>query len=338
MDQTKTEEMQNTPDLDRIMEDGRPEFAGAAEPPADDPGPVIIGGPGQTPEPPAAATPAVAPPDPAGKGPDAPRGDYRFKTLEEADKSYRLLQSEKTKADLRIKALEEARLAEKNAVKKAAAAEAEDQQFTTFATARNKQALEEINALEPDDPDYTEKAAACWTRANLAVRRWVPSADTAPRAEGMPAPGSTGTPAEGDETGETLAASTFTTREFVEGVLEQAALGIPKGDPLFWSYAEQSPSVNEDGTEIPMKDQIWWAVERTLNYRRSIANPAAPTPPANPPVAEATGLPPAPPPNPSPAVPMGRSGAFRPPGGGEPLRGPVSLAETLDSVMEMRRL
>jgi hypothetical protein len=377
MDQTKTEEMQNTPDLDRIMEDGRPAFAGSAEPPADDSGPVIIGHPGQgtppaaeaEPKPPAkpapaaaqpptdtraaadaspaSPQPAVAPQEPVGKGPEAPRGDYRFKTLEEADKSYRLLQSEKTKADLRIRAMEEERTAKKDADARTAAVEAEDQQFTTFATERNKQALEEINALEPDDPDYTAKAAGCWTRANLAIRRWKPaasagaaaSAETTPRADGLAALGSSGKPAVGDRAGEAPAAdATFTTKEFIEGVLEQAALGIPKDDPLFWSFAEQSPSVNEDGTQKEMKDQIWWAVERTLNYRRSIANPDAPAATANPPVAEATGLPPASPAATPPAVPMGRSGAFRPSGGSEPLKGPVSLAETLDSVMEMRRL
>lgn len=348
MDQIKTEGKQNPPDLDRIMEEGRPAFAGSAEPPADEPGPVMIGGPGQEPAPPVAETPApapqpaVAPSEPAGKGDEPPRGDYRFKTLEDADKSYRHLQSEKTKADLRIKALEEERAAAKTADAKKAAAEAEDQQFTTFATERNKQALEEINALEPDDPDYTAKAAGCWTRANLAIRRWKPQdqEDSPAHADGLPVSKPTREDPKPDQESEkTQVDATFTTKEFVEGVLENAALGIPKDDPLFWSFAEQSPSVNEDGTPKDMKDQIWWAVERTLNYRRSSASDAAPAAPVNTPDAPAPGSPPASPEHPAPVVPiMGRSGAFRPSSGGDAVRGPVSLAETLDSVMEMRRL
>jgi|GEM_PF-2407629 hypothetical protein len=358
MEKNKAEEMQNTPDLDRIMQDGRAVFAGAAEPESDATGPVIVGHPGETPGtpeadpaenpaaaakpaevPPAAPQPAVAPPEPDGKGKEPPRGDYRFKTLEDADKSYRLLQAEKTKAEQRLKALEAERESIRTEQRRREAAATEDRKFLEFATERNKQALAEINDLNPDDPAYTDKAAECWARANLEIRRFSAAPGQNTPGEGFAAPAPAAAPGSPTAPAEETSPSGFlTTRTFVESVLEGANLGIPKDDPLFWAFAEQSPAVNEDGTPIPMKDQIWWAVDRTLNYRRESANPAAPASPATPPAAQATGSPPAPPAGPGAAQPMGRSGAFRPAGGGSAPAGPVSLAETLDSVMEMRRL
>lgn len=365
MDKVKTEEKQITPDLDRIMQDGRPVFPGAAEPAADEPGPVIIGHPGQEapmaaeaepeqPAKPASAAPppsgetpaagaspetpppAVAPPEPDGKGKEPPRGDYRFKTLVDADKAYRLLQGEKTRVELRLKTVETELDGAKAERERSAAAEAADKDFLEKATERNKQALAEINDLNPDDPEYTTQAAECWARANLDIRRLESAAKTSP-------PGKAGKPSPGDETGappagETPDDATLVTRTFVGDVLEGANLGIPKDDPLFWTFAEKSPSVNEDGTPIPMKDQIWWAVERTLNYRRANAPPGSPAELKRTPVSEEPGSPPAPPAGPVVTTPMGRSGAFRHPGGDDAVKAPVSLADTLDSVMEMRRL
>jgi len=351
MEQKETEGKQTTPDLDRIMQDGRPAFVGAVEPEADATGPVPIGHniqnaqeptaeptakdeeavtPAEPPTP--AMQPAVTPPEPDGKGKEAPHGDYRFKTLEDADKSYRLLQAQKTKADQKLKALEAEKRALQDEQRRKEAEQAEDQTFLEFTTERNKKALAEINDLNPDDPEYTAQAAACWARAHLDVRRWkspkIPDAGNAEAGEFKP-PAADIAPEE-DAAAEATAAEGFlATRDFVESVLEGANLGIPKGDPLFWSFAEQSPSVHEDGTPIPLKDQIWWAVQRTLNYHRDMKTP---------PAAEASGLPPAPPTSPPAVQPMGRSGAFRPGGGNAGPTGPVSLAEAVESVMEMRRL
>ncbi|MEI8191874.1 MAG: hypothetical protein WCI75_19345, partial [candidate division NC10 bacterium] len=344
-----------------IMQEGRPTFPGVVEPAADATGPVIIGHPGQDapaatppaassaapatqPTPPAAPQPAVAPQEPDGKGKEPPRGDYRFKTLEDADKSYRLLQSEKTRTEQKLRALEAEREGTKAKEQRKAAEVEEDKNFLEFATDRNKQALTEINDLNPDDPEYTDKASACWARANLEIRRWNPAASaSAASSDGTPA-GERLPPADGESAGAGPAGNSptpdviLTTKSFVESVLEGANLGIPKDDPLFWAFAEQSPSVNEDGTPIPMKDQIWHAVERTLNYRRSLVNTSAKPAPENIPAPSGTGSPPASPTGPAGAMPMGRSAAFRPAGGGPAATGPVSLADTLDSVMEMRRL
>jgi hypothetical protein len=230
----------------------------------------------------------------------------------------------------------------KAAEQRKAATEENDKKFLEYATARNKQALAEINGLNPDDPEFTDKAAQCWARANLEIRRWEPAAAATPPGA---APAGEFAPRSSEEKPDGKAAddepatdAILTTKSFIESVLEGASLGIPKDDPLFWTFAEKSPAVNADGTPIPLKDQIWWAVDRTLTYRRGAAMPAAPAAPVNSPVIPSTGSPPAPPAGPGAAMPMGRSGAFRPAGGGPASSGPVSLAETLDSVMEMRRL
>lgn len=354
MEKNQTEEKQNTPDLDRLMQDGRPVFPGTAEPAgADVMGPVIIGQPGQdtppeTPPPAAPGAqegppkPAVAPLEPAGKGEAPPRGDYRFKTLEEADKSYRLLQGEKTRVELKLKTLETEADVVKSETRRKVEAEAEDVQFMGFATQRNKQALEEINDLNPDDPEYTGKAASCWARANAEIRKWKPEAAAA-SSQTPPAGGFTPRPDGGEEEGATLAdqglspQAVLTTKVFIEDVLSGADLGIPKDDPTFWSYAEQSPAVAEDGTPIPLKDQIWWAVERTLLDRRRSA-PAPSAKETETPAAARAGSPPASPSGPTPAMPMGRSAASPPPGGNAAQAGPMSLSEAVDYSLGMRRL
>jgi len=335
----KPEEMQTTPDLDRMMTDGRPVFTGAAEPdesaslgPAAVMGPQAAETPAQNAEPPAAAPaekPAVAPEKPKPAEETPPAGDYRFKSHEEAEKAYRLLQGKTTKAEQRLKTLEQQIEEDKRRRRDAIATEDSDRQYMEFATERNAKALGEINDLDPEDPEYQKKAAACWARAHLDIRRFQPKAPEIPEdLQGLPAATETTPP-------EPPAEAAVSTRRFVETVLEGSKIGISKDDPLFWAYAEQSPSVDKAGKPLPLKDQIWWAVQKTLDYRRRSAGPAS------------GGTPPGPPPGrtfaPSPAgpaaggQPMGRSGAFRP-AASQPQASPVSLADAVKNALEMRRL
>jgi len=345
-DVQKQEGMQTTPDLDRIMTDGRPVFTGTAEPDGSASlGPAAVMEP-QAAEPPAqkaeqpdaasAEKPAVAPDkaQPAEETP--PAGDYRFKSHNEAEKAYRLLQSKTTKAEQRLKMLEQQIEEDKRRKREAIATEDAERQYMEFATERNAQALGEINDLDPEDPEYQKKAAACWARAHLDVRRFQPKAPDLPEElRGSPAApaasaGET-TPQEPSQEG------AIHTRKFVETVLEGSKIGISKDDPLFWAYAEQSPSVDATGRQLPLKDQIWWAVQKTLDYRRRSAGTAS------------GGTPPGPPgrtfaPSPSPAFPpaagsqpMGRSGAVRPAAFQQPVS-PASLDDAVSHALEMRRL
>ena len=340
----KPEEMQTTPDLDRMMTDGRPVFTGTAEPDGSAvSGPAAVMEP-QAAEPPApksdppaapAEKPAVAPEKPKPAEETPPAGDYRFRSHEAAEKAYRLLQSKTTKVEQRLKTLEQGIEEEKRKKRDAITTEAADRQYMEFATGRNEQALNEINDLDPDDPEYQQKAAACWARAHLDIRRFQPKAPELPEdLQGLPA-GPAAAP--GTPSPEPSSDATITTRKFVETVLEGSKIGIAKDDPLFWAYAEQSPSADAAGKPLPLKDQIWWAVQKTLDYRRRSAGTASGGTPPGPPGRTFAPSPAGPAPAAPGGQPMGRSGAFRPTASPQPAS-PVSLADAVIHALEMRRL
>ncbi|MDD4339214.1 MAG: hypothetical protein PHV00_05990 [Syntrophales bacterium] len=345
-----TTERQTTPDLDRVMTDGRAPFDGAAGAP-DAPEPIVgpaaeadllVGAPGDdltpppdpatppvagTPEPPAAPQ-TPTPPTP----PTPPAETLRFTSHEEAERGYKHLQREKTLSDQRALALEEELRRIKADEQLAQAREAEERSFTDFAQARNEQALKEIDEIDPDDPDYRKKAAAAWASANRDIRFWqsnpaerrtqaappaVPPA-AAPPAAAPPAPAPPADP---------LSAPA---KEAARAVVNErlSAAGIPPDDRLFWLIAQHAPTTDPQGQPIDFEQQIAWALAETKTYRDTLL--AAPGDAA---AAEAERK----------AreaqerdLPLGRSAAT-PPAAETPTR-PVSMTDAITFAQERRRL
>lgn len=196
----------------------------------------------------------------------------RFKSHEEAEKGYREVQGKATKAEQRAADLEKENLAlkeardQEKAEKELKAAQAVSRtKVLEFGKARKKKALEAIDALDPDDPEYRDKAADLLTQADIDIyenyRQNQQATPAKPPGEKKPA--GEEAPAvkakDGEEPDEKAQA-----REHLLGKVKNA--GLAADDELFWLFAVQSPSVDEEGKRIEFDRQIEWALERTKNY------------------------------------------------------------------------
>lgn len=328
---------QTTPDLDQALMDGLSVFDGApVNADTDEPagqgeaGPAAGEHPGGESTPPpdgreATNDPAAMPADQAEAMPKP-----RFKSHAEAEEGYRHLQREKTIADQRAKVLEAELLQIKNAEKRRQEESQEDEEFEAYATQRHMQALADIDALDPDDPDYKKKVAAAWARSQRDIRRW--QSVGADKNTGAGAPGETAIathPAPGAE-GKGVAAAAddvARVRSYANEFIVRE--GLPADDPLFWTFAASAPATDEKGKELPLDDQIRWAISQTKNYHATILGAERRRQEE---AATARGRDAA-----LRAMPLGRSAAERPPAGSEPAT-PISLADALDSALEQRRL
>lgn len=337
-------EQQTTPDLDTALMEGLDVFDGAPVDAAEgEPAATVASSPAAektTPEPgqaPTVATPLQGTAAERTPGGPAATPSARFKSHDEAEEGYRHLQREKTAAEARAKVLEAELLQIKNAERRREDETREDEEFLDFATQRHLQALADIDALDPDAPDYRKQVAACWAKSQRDIRRWqgagAPSGTerqapgepettrgAQPQAQTGQAPGAAGLPPDGDDG---VARVRAYANEFI--VRE----GLPENDPLFWVFAANAPTNDDKGQPLPLDDQIRWAMGQTRNYHASIlaANRQHQETEAAARAREAAER----------SMPLGRSGAAPPAPSGEPER-PLSLSDALDSAMEQRRL
>jgi hypothetical protein len=243
---------QTTPvtDLDVVMREGMDVFAGDPAPrePEVKDEEIISAGPAPGAEQGKATEEAAAG---KGAGPGVePQKDFRFKTQEEAESSYKLLQAEKTKAELRAKAVEEELIAMKAVTEQKQNKETADNAFVEFAATRRQKELDEIDALDPDDPDYRIKVARCRATADRDIRDYQLPVHPAPA---VPAP------IEKEDTGDYK-----TSASYVESIITKE--GLTDRDPLFWHFAQSTPSTDKQGNVLTLDDQIGWALQERTNY------------------------------------------------------------------------
>lgn len=276
------EEMQTTPDLDQAMREGQPTFDGG------DPGnvvaaPLIPGTPGpedKTDEEAAAKAEEEKKEEvPAGKK-DAPKDEtpeeiaartkkedtppetgFRFKDHPEAEKGYRELQGKATRAEQRAKTAEVELDRVKNAEKIKAEAVATRATIVEFASTRRAQALDDIDALDPEDKEYRKKAANLLSQADIDIYDHYQAGRTQPAA--APAATTETASGEGDAAVETEKVTKYVQEKIV-------AEGFDANDPLFWQYAGHAPIADEKGKPTSIDTQIQWAVSQTKQYHDSI--------------------------------------------------------------------
>ncbi|MFH1158464.1 MAG: hypothetical protein V1721_06235 [Pseudomonadota bacterium] len=198
-----------------------------------------------------------------------PETALRFKSHEEAERGYKEVQGKATKAEQRASDLERENLAlkeerdrEKAEKERKTAQAAARTKVLEYGKTRKKQALEAIDKLDPDDPEYRDKAADLLTQADLDIYENYRQNQPAPPAEKPPgekeAPGTKAkTDAPPDEK--------ETAREHLLGRIKAA--DIAEDDELFWLFVSQTPSVDEEGKRIDFDRQIDWALERTKTYQ-----------------------------------------------------------------------
>lgn len=307
-------------DLEAVMTEGRPVFSGTA---ADEPEiPVIIG-----PVPVKVVEEEVVPVvEPVVEELET-KPDFRFKTHFEAEKGYKNIQAEKTRAEQEKKIIETelAALKFKDIERMQTEATVEtDKTFLEYAITRHEDALAAIDLLDPDDKEYRKKAAEIWAAKDADIykkgRELAPIISPESRISPVVEPG----PAVFQE--EEVVQTRKTINEFI--IKE----GLKENDPVFWSYATDTPDKDENGNAIELEDQIKWALKQTNNYRASILEEgeALRIAKANE-KGEKEKL---------RLVPMGvGSGKTIPGGKGEAeLVKPISMSDAIDFAMEQRRL
>lgn len=272
---------------------------------------------------------------PENKEGDTPPGTApRFKTHEEAERGYRELQGKTTKAEQRAKDLAEELDRIKNADRLRAEAEAEREKVIDYAAERRAQALEAIDELDPEKPDYRKEAAKILSKADIDIYEHYQQRGTKPPAdEGAAAEKGTGDQAAAAG----AAAGQDPEMEKVVGFIQEkiAGEGLEKDDPLFWQYAGQAPITDKQGRPTKLEDQIRWAVEQTKQYHERIQ--AKRTKEEEDRAAEETRR------RQSAEIPLGRgtAGAGAPAAGGKPAAEeakPLSLSDAIDLAQERRRL
>jgi len=268
------EETQITSDLDQAMREGQQTFDGGDSEGAA--APLITGTPGpdektdeekeEGKEKPAGektATEEETPEEIAArtKKEDTPSEPaFRFKDHSEAEKGYRELQGRTTKAEQRAKAVEDELNRVKNADRIKAEAETLRATIVDFAATRRAQALEEIDALDPEDKEYRKKAATCLSQADIDIyehyqthgRSTPPVITTKETSAG-----------EGDDNVEIGKGRKYVQEKIVDE-------GFDANDPLFWQYAGHAPITDEKGRPTTLDTQIQWAVSQTKQYHDSI--------------------------------------------------------------------
>ncbi len=286
----KTEEgSQITPDLDGMMTEGRAIFDGSLPPDIEAGAALVVRpglpGPGKEEEE-AGGAPLAAPKNAGGEKPGEnvpgaetetdpnktkedklPDAELRFKSHEEAEKGYRHLQGEKTKAEQRAAAAEEELERIKKAEQLKEKAAQKKTEMVKNAAARRKQALDEIDALDPEAADYRDKAADILARADLDVWEHLradgttrqPTEAEKKAVDKMPA-------GDGDDKG---------AEELVTTIQERIAKeGLDKEDELFWMYAGQAPERDGQGKPLDLEGQLAWAITKTKEYHNKFQKAA----------------------------------------------------------------
>ena len=178
--------------------------------------------------------------------------DFRFTSHEEAEKGYTHVQGEKTRLEQEMKKLQ----SELDTLKTAQAREEKlaeiDQKVEEYAVERHKESLTEIDALDPDDKEYQDKVAIIWAKKDRDIRKFEREHST-----DLPVP----EPAKKEEKEEDPEKDAL---KLVKTTAKDNE--IDPDDPLFMAFCSQAPIENEDGTHIPFKEQIEWAVQKTKNY------------------------------------------------------------------------
>jgi hypothetical protein len=191
---------------------------------------------------------------------------YRFKSQEEAEKGYRHLQAEMTRAKQEAarlrKEMEEAR----EKAERAQRAEQADEEYENYVTERLEQSYAEIDELDDDDEDYQKKVAKINARAQREIsqkqRELYGGQDSFARREEAGEPGEPERP-EADATAESR---TVPAEDRGKIVLEKTSReGIdPANDPVFAGYAAMAP------LEMGFEEQVEWAIDKTKEYRAGL--------------------------------------------------------------------
>lgn len=176
----------------------------------------------------------------------------RFKTHEDAEKGYTDLQSKTTRVEQQNAELRKqlASFQEQENKKK------QDQQaveIKDFAVAKNKEALTEINKLDPEAPDHNDRVAEIWAEANMAVYdfRIAKKAEQQSHQPDLE-------PAQPDA--DVLAVNAAITNRL------QSEKFNDEEQAVFWGFARTCPTHTPDGVQLTNDEQVSITMEKTKQF------------------------------------------------------------------------
>jgi len=183
------------------------------------------------------------------------------------------------------------------------------------------------DALDPDDKDYRTKVAQAQARTDkdiLTAGQKIAVAATITEAPLPPVKPAAATSADDqNRTGSVV--------EYTKKIIAAPEIGLDPDDVLFWIFAGQAPDRNAAGKNIPLDEQIKWAVDQTKQYHSKI------TPPidkkkeiADAAVVAAN--------NQQAEMPLSRTTARVPVTDDAENNKPLSLSDAIDSANDLRRL
>ncbi len=182
------------------------------------------------------------------------RPRYRFKSHDEAERGYREAQSKMTKdsAELaRIKAAYEKLIKEKQARDETERRQKEKEAFQQHVMERRREIYNQIDELDPEADDYTERRAALEAQFEAEARYWEPPPEEASDSAPEPPP-----------------EITSRDRERLWKLVEDTARaeGLSVDDPVFLHYQANAPTVDESGRELSFDEQLSRVIEQTKTY------------------------------------------------------------------------
>ncbi len=241
------------------------------------------------------AHPSPAAPEESGGGASDEGADsvhIRHKNHEEAEKSYANLLSRTTRAEQENKELRE-KLQKIENDRLEADRQAEIQRKRDeFLNQKYEEASQQIDELDPDDPEYHKKEARIWADTHKAIEEFTPQvedtgggaggespavssvlpSDRSPAAgsqtgsaEGTAGPDS-GPPAGGEPAGGGSAEAGQTAEEIqakVTRALEAQQVDFGADDPAFVAICGKTPDADADGNPLSIDDQIQHAIDQT---------------------------------------------------------------------------
>lgn len=211
-------------------------------------------------------------------------------------------------------------------------AQSDMQEYEDLVFLRRSKMLDDIDALDPEMPNYKTEVAKLQAKADREIieegqkRFSKPSSAPQPPQEEAPVPpAAPDQPVPPDPDNDKV-------REYAVSVITKPEIGLKADDPLFWTYASQAPTHDDQGKQLSIDEQIVWAVEQ----RNKTLTPYLPKKDPQKEIEDAAAAAGA---HQAAEQPLGRGGSQRTvPDNSGGADQKFSLADAIDSGLERRRL
>lgn len=188
----------------------------------------------------------------------------RFKDLDSAESSYNELFRLRQKDLDKLKKYEDQDRSQQAQQQKQQQYEQFDQKLTDYSRRRHAQALKDINALDPEQPDYEDQVADIWAQKDVDVTRW--QRDNMPVVEKTVSLPDTSQSEDTAASSQTSDSGSQDVDPWAYAYSEAEKAGIDKDDPVFIHWCHQVPAKDENGNVRSLEDRVQQVINETNAY------------------------------------------------------------------------